>query len=79
MPEGQGTGPGAAEGPESALWAALCAAPPGGFAVWVLMAACGMSRSWVYHRLQEHAAAGRALQVARGSWRAATPAGGHEQ
>jgi S-DNA-T family DNA segregation ATPase FtsK/SpoIIIE len=77
--KGQGTGPQAAGGPESALWAALCSAPPGGLAVWVLMAACGMSRSWVYHRLQEHATAGRAIQVTRGSWRATTGPGGYEQ
>jgi DNA segregation ATPase FtsK/SpoIIIE, S-DNA-T family len=61
------------------LWAALCGAPPEGLPVWVLMAACHMSRSWVYYRLQEHAAAGRAVQVAHGSWRAITPPGGHEQ
>jgi S-DNA-T family DNA segregation ATPase FtsK/SpoIIIE len=75
--QGQERGPGAAQGPDSALWAALLAAPPEGREVWVLMAACGMSRSWVYRRLAEHADAGRAVQVTRGCWRAATPPGGH--
>jgi DNA segregation ATPase FtsK/SpoIIIE, S-DNA-T family len=79
-PRGEGPEPGhgAADGPESALWAALCQAPAEGFPAWVLMSACGMGRSWVYYRLQEHAAAGRAVQVSHGSWRAVTPAGGHE-
>jgi S-DNA-T family DNA segregation ATPase FtsK/SpoIIIE len=62
-------------GPEAVLWAALCNAPGEGFPVWVLMSACGMSRSWVYYRLQEHAAAGRAVQAGHGSWRAVTPTG----
>jgi len=30
----------------------------------------GKSRSWVYARLQQHAAAGRAAQVSRGRWTA---------
>ena len=30
---------------------------------------------WVYHRLQAHAKAGRAVQVRRGYWRAARPPG----
>jgi S-DNA-T family DNA segregation ATPase FtsK/SpoIIIE len=71
--------PGDAETPENALWAALRGAPAEGVAVWVLMAACGMSRSWVYYRLREHAAAGRAVQVTHGSWRAAAPPCGDEQ
>jgi len=33
----------------------------------------GMGRSWVYYRLAEHAAAGRAVQVSRGCWRATQP------
>lgn len=41
------------------------------------MSACGMGRSWVYYRLQELAAAGRAVQAGHGSWRAVTPADGH--
>jgi hypothetical protein len=35
-----------------------------------------MARRWVYYRLQEHARAGRAVQVRRGYWRAARPADG---
>ena len=65
---------GAAGGPESALWEALSQAPPEGVPLWALMAACGMGRSWVYARLREHASAGLAAQVARGSWRAVPPA-----
>ena len=60
-------------GPETALWAALVDAGPNGATVGELIAACGMSRSWVYYRLREHAQAGRAAQTARGAWRAAGP------
>jgi hypothetical protein len=31
-----------------------------------------MSRSWVYYRLQELASTGRAVQVSRGRWVAAS-------
>jgi S-DNA-T family DNA segregation ATPase FtsK/SpoIIIE len=72
-------GPGGTEGPLSALWEALCAAPADGLPVWVLMAACGKSRSWVYGRLSELANEGRAVQVRYGSWRAASPPDGHGQ
>jgi DNA segregation ATPase FtsK/SpoIIIE, S-DNA-T family len=75
----QGTGSGAADGAESALWDALVRAPAEGLPVWLLMGACGMGRSWVYYRLQELAAAGRAVQAAKGSWRAVTTPGGHHQ
>ena len=51
--------------------AALEAAPLEGATVADLMQATGMGRSWVYYRLSEHHAAGRAVQVVRGSWRAA--------
>jgi hypothetical protein len=44
--------------------------PAGGTTVAGLMAATGMGRSWVYYRLAGHAAAGRAVQVTRGCWRA---------
>jgi hypothetical protein len=37
-----------------------------------------MSRRWVYYRLRELAATGRAIQVTRGQWRAANPDGDHE-
>jgi S-DNA-T family DNA segregation ATPase FtsK/SpoIIIE len=66
--------PGTAGGPEGALWEALSHAPAEGMPLWALMAACGMGRSWVYARLREHASAGLAAQVARGSWRAVPPA-----
>ena len=63
------------EWPETALWAALRAAGPEGVSIADLETACGMRRRWVYYRLREHAAAGRAVQVTRGSWRAVPPAG----
>ena len=56
--------------PEAVLWRALQDAPAEGIAVADLMAVTGMGRSWVYYRLAEHAAAGRAVQVSRGCWRA---------
>ena len=59
--------------PETALWDALVDAGPEGISVAELEAMCGMGRSWVYHRLQAHARAGRAVQVRRGYWRAARP------
>jgi DNA segregation ATPase FtsK/SpoIIIE, S-DNA-T family len=62
--------------PETALWDALVDAGPEGAPVAELEAACGMARRWVYYRLQEHAQAGRAVQVRRGYWRAARPADG---
>ena len=37
-----------------------------------LMDETGMSRPWVYQRLQELARAGQVTQVSRGRWRAAT-------
>jgi S-DNA-T family DNA segregation ATPase FtsK/SpoIIIE len=60
--------------PETALWDALVDAGPEGASVTELTAACGMARRWVYYRLQEHATAGRAVQVRRGYWRAVRPA-----
>ena len=57
--------------PETALWDALVDSGPEGVAVAKLESACGMGRSWVYYRLQEHAKAGRAIQIRRGYWRAA--------
>jgi S-DNA-T family DNA segregation ATPase FtsK/SpoIIIE len=62
--------------PETALWDALVDAGPKGVSVGELGAACGMARRWVYYRLQEHAQAGRAVQVRRGYWRAARPGDG---
>ena len=58
------------EAPETALWNALVSAPPEGLEVWLLMAACRMSRSWVYYRLQDLASAGCIEQVSHGHWRA---------
>jgi S-DNA-T family DNA segregation ATPase FtsK/SpoIIIE len=64
--------PGDGHDPGAALWEALSAAPPAGITVGRLVAASGMSRRWVYYRLREYAAAGWAVQVAHGSWRAVT-------
>jgi hypothetical protein len=55
------------------LWTALSLAPEQGISVADLMQATGMGRSWVYYQLQEHAAAGRAIQATRGLWRAVPP------
>ena len=65
-------------GPEAILWAALCCAPNEGVPVPDLMRQTGMRRRWVYYRLTELAAAGRATQVTRGQWRA-TPDGGDDE
>ena len=62
--------------PEAVLWDALSQAGPDGVFIGDLEAACGRTRRWVYYRLREHAAAGRAVQVARGYWRAARPSDG---
>jgi S-DNA-T family DNA segregation ATPase FtsK/SpoIIIE len=58
--------------PASALWSALLAAPAEGLSLPDLIRLTGLSRSWVYERLREHAEAGRAYQVTRGRWRAHT-------
>jgi S-DNA-T family DNA segregation ATPase FtsK/SpoIIIE len=55
---------------EERLWKALLAAPPDGASISDLIEASGKSRRWVYYRLKEHAKAGRAIQTARGQWRA---------
>ena len=64
--------------PEAILWAALSLAPDEGTSVPDLVTETSMSRRWVYYRLRELAAAGRAVQVTRGQWRAANPDGDHE-
>jgi S-DNA-T family DNA segregation ATPase FtsK/SpoIIIE len=72
-------GPPRADGglrPETALWDALADAGPEGVSVAELEAACGMRRRWVYYQLQAHARDGRAVQVARGRWRAVRPSDG---
>jgi S-DNA-T family DNA segregation ATPase FtsK/SpoIIIE len=56
--------------PEVMLWAALCLAPEKGVSVPDLMRQTGMGRRWIYYRLTELAAVGRATQVTRGQWRA---------
>jgi S-DNA-T family DNA segregation ATPase FtsK/SpoIIIE len=58
--------------PEAVLWAVLSIAPEDGITVPQLMDETGMSRPWVYQRLQELARAGHVAQVSRGRWRAAT-------
>jgi FtsK/SpoIIIE family len=56
--------------PETILWAALSLAPPTGVTVPELMDQTGMSRPWVYQRLQELARRGQVAQVSRGRWHA---------
>lgn len=63
--------------PDAALWEALREAPDDGFSVPDLMHRTGMKRTWIYDRLQAHAAGGRAQQVARGRWRATDSATAH--
>jgi S-DNA-T family DNA segregation ATPase FtsK/SpoIIIE len=60
------------DNPNVALRMSLRRAPGRGLSVRELMTATGMSRSWVYNRLQEHASTGRAVQVSRGRWVAAS-------
>jgi S-DNA-T family DNA segregation ATPase FtsK/SpoIIIE len=55
---------------DSALWQALCAAPPEGWATSELMRITGWKRTKLYRHLREYAEAGRAIQVSRGRWRA---------
>ena len=57
--------------PDALLWDALQSAPADGVSVAGLMSVTGMSRSWVYYRLADHAEARRAIQTTRGCWRAA--------
>ena len=57
---------------EDALWSALSMAPEEGTEVGELIAVTGMSRPTLYRHLAQHAKAGRAVQVSRGRWRAAT-------
>ena len=53
----------------------LCLAPDKGSPIPDLMTATGMGRRWIYYRLEELAAAGRAVQAPEGYWRAATADG----
>jgi FtsK/SpoIIIE family len=60
---------------EALLWAVLCLAPDSGISIPELVTETGMSRRWIYYRLEALAAAGRAVQVGRGLWRAVTADG----
>jgi S-DNA-T family DNA segregation ATPase FtsK/SpoIIIE len=58
--------------PDAILWAALSFAPSEGVTVPHLMNETGMSRPWVYQRLQDLARRGQVVQVTRGRWRVNT-------
>jgi FtsK/SpoIIIE family len=58
--------------PETILWAALSLAPDQGITVPELISETGMSRPWVYQRLQELTRRGQVIQASRGRWRTAT-------
>jgi len=62
----------ARETTDSALWQALCAAPPEGWATSELMRITGWKRTKLYRHLREYAETGSAIQVSRGRWRART-------
>ena len=64
----------AGRAPDVILWAALSLAPAEGVTVPELMDETGMSRPWVYQRLQDLARTGQVIQVSRGRWRASTAA-----
>ena len=57
---------------EDTLWFALCMAPDEGSDIAELLRITGMTRPTLYRHLSHHAKAGRAVQVSRGHWRAAT-------
>jgi S-DNA-T family DNA segregation ATPase FtsK/SpoIIIE len=59
-------------GPEEILLAVLSTAPPEGIPVREIITATGMSRRWVFYRLQQMADAGLAVQMTRGYWRTAS-------
>jgi S-DNA-T family DNA segregation ATPase FtsK/SpoIIIE len=58
------------EDPDQAFLAALKHAPAEGLSADQLAAVTGRSRAWVYSRLSLHQAAGRAVRLGRGRWRA---------
>lgn len=62
---------------ERALMAALDAAPAEGASVRDLMAATGMGKRWIYYRVGALVDRGKAVQIARGRWRA-SPATPHD-
>jgi hypothetical protein len=74
IPEGR-----AEADPEALLWAVLCLAPDTGISMPELVSETGMSRRWIYYRLEELAAVGRAVQVARGLWRAVVTDGDDDE
>jgi FtsK/SpoIIIE family len=61
------------DGPGALLWAALCLAREEGAPIAALVAATCMSQRWVHYRLRALAAAGQAVQIKRGIWRAIQP------
>jgi hypothetical protein len=61
--------------PDAMLWAVLSLAPGEGAPVVDLVAATGMSQRWVHYRLRALARIGRAIQIKRGVWRAASREG----
>jgi hypothetical protein len=79
---GTGGHPGSPErdrdAPDALLMAALSLAPPEGVTVPELIQRTGMSRPWVYQRLQHLTRHGRVTQVSRGRWRAPLPEHGKE-
>jgi FtsK/SpoIIIE family len=79
MPAYAGSGPGSPdsdrESPGALLWLALSIAPSEGASIAELMSASGMNRTTLYRHLTDHLRAGRAIQVSRGRWRAATAEG----
>ena len=58
--------------PGAMLWLALCVAPAEGASIANLMSSSHMNRTTLYRHLIDHVRAGRAIQVSRGHWRAAT-------
>jgi hypothetical protein len=67
------------QGPQELLWTALRRAPEDGLTIADLVTATGMSQRWVHYRLRVLASTGRAIQVKRGIWRAATAPEGDGQ
>ncbi len=59
--------------PNTALWTTLQGASERGLSIGELMTTTGMGRTWIYDRLQELAASGRASRARRGRWIATTP------
>ena len=75
QPDGESAPDAAGSTPDALLWAALSLAPEEGIPIAALVAATGMSQRWVHYKLRALAAAGQAIQIKRGIWRATTPGG----